>query len=379
MKRLTACLLILFMALCSAPASVLALTESDVAGKSDEELEAENWVTREGSARSKDATLWGLLSILTSTVWQGSGHFMSGDRENYWKLTIMQGASIALMASGLIAGSVTKDDKHVSALWRSLFHFGSVLYATGYLMDVLGTFKGNAIMLPDNHLDPFGQSIDFNIRWLPSDDFNLGLQLSYAYRNPRFWINPYLYANIAEAIDKKLEGYIGTDFGVALWYGERPYTYVAIALDTKYNYFESDAYSTLKFLPYIEFSLDFGSWFDHLANIRFVNRLGIGVQLYDFKYADVSTFSDLSTVLVLESELSINIVKDLNMAFIYRYRPDYMIGQLSSPKYAGKVLLPGAGIFSIDLTFNVSNGWMAAIDMNIGSSIDFWLGISKHF
>ena len=379
MKRLVIILIIVCFAACIAPASGFALTESDVAGKTDEELEAENWVTREGSARTKNATLWGLLSIVTSAVWQGSGHFMSGDRDNYWKLTVMQGVSIAMIASGLIAGSVTKDDKHVSALWRSLFHFGAALYATGYLMDVVGTFKGDTILMPDNHLDPFGQSIDFNIRWLPSDDFNLGLQLGYSYRNPRMWVNPYIYVNIAEAIDKKLEGYVGTDIGVALWYGELPYTYVAIALDSKLNHFESDAYSTLKFLPYIEFSLDLGTWFDHLANIRFVNRLGIGVQLYNFKYADVTPFSDLSTVLVLESELSANIVKDLNFAFIYRYRPDYVIGQVSNPKYAGNVLLPGVGIFSIDLTFNVSNGWMAAIDMNIGSSIDFWLGISKHF
>ena len=379
MRRVFACFILLIFGVSVAPMSAFCLTESDVSGKTDEELAAEDWVTREGSARSKDATLWGLLSIVTSAVWQGSGHFMSGDRENYWKLTIMQGVSVAMIASGLIAGSVTRDDKHVSALWRSLFHFGAALYTAGYLMDVVGTFKGDAIVLPDNHLDPFGQSMDFNIRWLPSDDFNLGLQLGYVYRNPRLWVNPYLFVNIAEAVDKKLEGNVGADIGVALWYGELPYTYIAVGMDSKFDYFARDAYGTLKFLPYLEFSLDFGSWFDHLEHIRFVNRLGLGVQLFHFKYADVSSFSDLSTVLVLESELSLNVVKDLNLAFIYRYRPDYVVGQLSSPRYFGNVLLPGVGIFSIQLTFNVSSGWIAKIDMNIGSAIDFWIGITKHF
>ena len=90
MKRLVIILIIVCFAACIAPASGFALTESDVAGKTDEELEAENWVTREGSARTKNATLWGLLSIVTSAVWQGSGHFMSGDRENYWKLTVRE-------------------------------------------------------------------------------------------------------------------------------------------------------------------------------------------------------------------------------------------------------------------------------------------------
>ena len=168
MRRVFACFILLIFGVIVAPMSAFCLTESDVSGKTDEELAAEDWVTREGSARSKDATLWGLLSIVTSAVWQGSGHFMSGDRENYWKLTIMQGVSVAMIASGLIAGSVTRDDKHVSALWRSLFHFGAALYTAGYLMDVVGTFKGDAIVLPDNHLDPFGQSMDFNIRWLPT-------------------------------------------------------------------------------------------------------------------------------------------------------------------------------------------------------------------
>ena len=136
----------------------------------------------------------------------------------------------------------------------------------------------------------------------------------------------------------------------------------------------------IKFNPYLEFSLDLGSWFEHLENFRYINRLGVGASFYDFEYAPKSGFKDYDANLVLESALSINPMHDLNFTFTYRYRSDYYIGQLSAPsRIYQTVPVPGVGIFSLDFNFNISNGWLVDFEANFGSTIDLWFGFAKNF
>ena len=151
-------------------------------------------------------------------------------------------------------------------------------------------------------------------------------------------------------------------------------------MDGKFDHEIDDEFKTVKILPYVEFSLDLGSWFEHLAELRFVNRLGIGVSMYDFKYSTVPIYEDPDTMLMLESEISLNVVKHLNIDLIYRYRPDYSVGPVSAPsRLFNTVPVPGVGIFSVDLSFNLSHNWRAAFEANFGQNVDFWLGINKVF
>lgn len=352
-----------------------ALTSSEVEDKSDEALKAENWETRDVKANSGTVKC-GLWAILVSTVWRGYGHYCIDDDSSHYKLLIMEGASLGMIASSFLLGALSKDDKATSGLWKSLFHYGVTLFVASYLIDIIGTFKGDTFNFAENHIDPFGHSVDMQLRWIPSNDFNLGLQLGYHYRHPRFWVNPYGYVDIISLSQYSL----GVDWGVALWYAERKHTYVAIAMDSKYEDHFDDDYRLLKLLPYIEFSLDLGTWFDHLAEFRFINRLGIGVSLYDFKFGKSSPFRDHDTLLVLESGLNLNVIKDFNVAVIYRYRSDYVVGQLSAPsRIFETVPIPGVGVFSLNLNFKISRGWYANVDANFGSSVDFWLGAMKQF
>ncbi|MBR4985610.1 MAG: hypothetical protein IKY83_07720 [Proteobacteria bacterium] len=380
--RYIAALLVAFTIL-SIPDRADALTPAEVNGKSDEELALENWEMREVNANASTVKC-GLLSILVSTVWRGYGHYCIGDQKSHYKLLAMEGTSLAMIATSLLMGSLSHDAKSLSAIWKSFFHYGTTLFISSYIMDVLGAFKGNSFNLATNHLDPYGHTIDLDLRWMPSQKFNLGIQLAYTYRNPRFWINPYGYLDVINLSEYEL----GADFGVALWYGEKTYTYIALALDAKSeSHIEIDSndhytttYNTLRFLPYIEFSLDLGSWFDHLANMRFINRLGVGVSLYDFKDAPGKPFTDYHTLLVLETALNLNVIKDLNIAFTYRYRPDFSVGQLSAPSRLFQTIpVPGVGIFSLDLNFRITGTWFASVEANFGGNIDFWLGVSKSF
>ena len=356
------------------PKSAWAFDISEVDGKTDEELAEENWETREVTVGSS-AMKCGLLSILLSTVWRGYGHYCIGDNESNKKFLIIEGVSLGMIASALLIGSLSKDDKSLSALWKTLFHFGTTAFIGSYFADVLGTFKGDSFNLAENHIDPYGNSIDFKLLWLPSSDFNLGVQLEYTYRNPRLWINPYGYIKATTQSDYDL----GVDTGFAVWYAEHQRTYVAIAIDAMFHHQLSDDYMMIKLIPYIELSLDMGSWFEHLANLRFINRIGVGTSLYSFADSK-QPFSDTDTYLVLESGLNLNVVHDFNIGLIYRYRNDYVIGMISPPdRVRQTVPLPGVGIFSLDFNFNLSNNWQVAIEANFGKSVDFWIGIHKHW
>ena len=369
--KIAACALCAFLA--SSPAHAISL--HDIDGKTDAQLAQENWETRQIKANSSTVKC-GFWSILLSTVWRGYGHYCIGDDSSHYKLLAMEGASVLMMASAAIIGSLSHDDSALSPVWKSLFHFGTTLFVSSYIFDVFGTFKGDSFTLDANHLNPYGHALDVEMRWLPSQNFNLGIQLGYAYRTPRFWINPHGYLDVT-GFD---EYSIGLDVGVAAWYAERTHTYVAVAVDAKFEDNLSDSYRTLKVLPYIEFSLDLGTWFDHLAEFRFVNRLGIGVNLYDFEISGLTPFSDNDLLLVLETSISMNLIKELNLAVTYRYRPEFTVGQISAPsRIFDTVPVPGVGIFSVDLNFAISNGWFASVAANFGSSIDFWLGASKSF
>ena len=365
----------LSLALLGAPVHADALTLNEVDNKSDEELAAENWETRDVKASSGTARC-GFLAILVSTVWRGYGHYCIGDNSSHYKLLGMEGASLGMLSMSMLIGSLTHDDSSMSAVWKSLFHFGTTLFIGSYLFDVFGAFKGDSFNLDPNHIDPYGHSIDLMMRWMPSADFNLGLQLAYIYRNERFWVKPYGYLDVTDLADYSF----GLDTGVAVWYGAHTHTYVAVAVDGKFDHEIDDEFKTVKILPYVEFSLDLGSWFEHLAELRFVNRLGIGVSMYDFKYSTVPIYEDPDTMLMLESEISLNVVKHLNIDLIYRYRPDYSVGPVSAPsRLFNTVPVPGVGIFSVDLSFNLSHNWRAAFEANFGQNVDFWLGINKVF
>lgn len=366
------CLAIL---LCLFPTLAFALSLDEVENKTDEELAEGQWEFRQVNA-NMSSNKCGFLSILISTVWRGYGHYCIDDQSSHYKLLGMEGASLGMMASSMLIGSLSNDDKALSGIWKSLFHYGVTLFIASYFIDVFGTFKGNSFLLSENTFDPYGNTVQMSLRWLPSSDMNFGLQLGYAFRNERFWAEAHGHLNLSDLSDY----FVGADLGVALWYGEHSHTYIALAADLKYHNHGENDYTTYKMNPYIEFSLDLGSWFDHLANLRYINRLGLGVSFYDFKYADNSILENYNTNLVLESSLSLNPMKDLNVALTYRYRSDYYIGMLNAPSWLyHTVPVPGFGIFSLDVLFNISNGWLVSFEANFGSTIDLWFGMAKNF
>ena len=92
-----------------APCDALALSPDDVENKSDEELASENWETREVRV-SSGTVKCGLLAILISTVWRGYGHYCIDDASSHYKLLGMEGASLGMMATSFLIGSLSKDD-----------------------------------------------------------------------------------------------------------------------------------------------------------------------------------------------------------------------------------------------------------------------------
>ena len=124
------------------PTAAHAVTLDEVEGKTDEELAEGQWEVRRVNA-NKSSNKCGFLSILISTFWRGYGHYCIDDASSHYKLLGMEGASVAMLASSLIMGSVSKDDGVLSGTWKSLFHYGITLFiaiapSLGFLGTVIG-------------------------------------------------------------------------------------------------------------------------------------------------------------------------------------------------------------------------------------------------
>ena len=385
---LAVCLLIATPAMAEEPVeqttsvSAKEWSKEEVLSKTDEELAENGWETR-ANGDMNGSVKDGLLAILVSPFWRGFGHWRTGDDNSHYKLLAMEGVSALMIGSAFLIGALSDDSKYLSPLWKTLFHLGITLYAASYLFDLIGTFKGHAQPINANQTDPYGLSMDLKFRYELANQFNLGAQIGLTYRNERFWANPYAYLGIdrshnSASIIELNNWNAGVDMGVALWKDELPRTYLALAIDAKFQQFRADQYFLIKLIPYIEFSLDLGSWFEHLANIRFINRVGAGVELYQFN--DLAAFTEHETLLILETELNLNLFKDFNFSVIYRQRPDFAIGTVTAPyKVANTLPVPGVGIFSFDLNFRVTESWQLEVDFNVGHAMDLWFSIMHVF
>ena len=358
------------------PAKSYAVTEEEIADKNDEQLESEGWETIQKST-FRASIKCGLWSILVSTVWRGWGHRCANDHDSHKKFLIIEAASVAMIATALTISSLSRDDKYLSPLWKTLFHLGTSMFTASYLFDVAGTFKGSETKLARNHLNPHGFGTELALRWTPASTLNLGMQLDLYFRAKRFWVNPSAYIDVVDSSNWNTQ----IDTGVAVWIAENPGTYLAIAVQAKFDSFTKDKYYTLTSIPYIEFSLDLGTLFPHLENIRYVNRLGFGVEFFQFAHANnKNKFADSSTILVLESEISANLFKDLNLRLISRQRPDLLLGPISAPTlWFNTIPVPGVGLFGVHLNFNIRNNWFAGLQLNFGTNADFWISLAKHF
>ncbi len=345
---------------------------------SDEELREQGWDFRPQD-RAPGSVGCGLWAILVSTVWHGWGHRCARDDSSHVRLLIAEGVALGLLASAATIAILSNDADTLNPVWSSLFHSGLVLFAATYALDLIGTFKGGARSLAPNqrHIDGIKPSL--HIRWVPNDSFDLTalLGLEVEIRSGRLWITPKGLLDITSLNYWS----VGGDLGYKLWQGKARATYFALATESRYEDFGGLGFQVLNVLPYVELSFDASVLLPHLENIHFINRIGYGFEFYGWDALGTDhTFKDTTSILVLETELSMNLLDDFNIAINYRQRPDLLVGPLRrAGRLWGAIPTPGIGIFGVNLDFRTAQGWSAAFEVNLGTLVEFWLSFGRAF
>ncbi len=368
-------LIVVFLVTACHVSTAHALDPDEIGDKSDEKLREEGWQTIEGEY-TQGSLSCGLWAIAVSTVWRGWGHRCSRDDSSHYVLLTMEGISLGLIATALTISSLTRDDDSVSPVWKSMLHIGTSLFVASYVFDLVGTFKGSLRPFSENTRFRDGFGLSFKFHWLPSTTLDIGLVLGINYRHPRFWVN----ADAEVSLREEIPWQAGIDTGAVLWRGENRGTHFDLGIISRFSDMRPDSYQMLTVIPYVAFSLDLGSLMPHLRHVQFINRLGVGTDLLRIKGISDDGFHHETTILLLESEFNLNIFENLNFAMIYRHRPDQRIGPFQSPyRLFNTIPVDGIGIFSFAFDFRLTPRWFTNLEVNIGSSIDFWLSITTQF
>ena len=346
---------------------------------SPEELEEEGWEVR-GQNRAPGSVGCGLWSILISSVYHGWGHRCAQDPDSHVDLLIMEGIGVGAMALAIGISVASSDANELNPVWSSLYYAGGVAFVTSYLLDVFGTFKGSTRSLPPNTRRIQGVTPRVQVRLVSEDPFDINILtgISVPIRFDPFWIEP----SAAMATSTERYWLLGGDTGFIFLSGDSsPENYLAIAAQGKFEAFTDMGFSVATAVPYLEGSIDVGYFLPHLSNVTFVNRLGYGYEFYHWEGLEHEDyFKDTTSLFVLESEISMNILENINFALIYRKRPDLLIGGLSrAGKFFDFIPHAGLGILGINLDFATETGWKAEIEANMGTLIEVWVGFGRHF
>jgi len=375
--------LIVVFVTCLSLAPVLALSAAaqdasrETWEKTDEELDAEGWEVR-GSDRAPGSVGCGLWAIPVSLVWGGWGHRCAGDDDSHFKLLALEGVAIRLIATAATIAIVSNDADSLNPVWSALFYSGSVLYVSGYIFDLLGTFKGSSRALYENHQGENGFEPRVVMRWVPTDSFDLkiiaGLKLPLVYE--RFWLEP---SGLVDTTDLAY-WQVRADTGFKLFASGRANS-VAIAAESRYESFDGLGFKVLTLIPYIETSVDVGEALAHLRGLFFVNRIGYGFEFYDWAAVESDgLFKDRSSLFILESGLSMNVLETVNFELSYQHRPDLLVGGLDrAGTFLDLIPTPGVGIVGFKLDFETSDAWSFELDSYLGTVVEFWLGFGRKF
>lgn len=346
--------------------------------KTDEELAAEGWEVR-GADRTPGSVGCGLAAVVVSLVWRGWGHRCARDEESHIDLLLIEAVAVGLLGAAVTIAVLSNDADTLNPLWSGMYFSGVVLFSASYFFDLLGTFKGSARALYPNLRGTDGITPRVLMRLAFDDPFGLnvigGIELPMQYSF--FWARP-------EALFE-LERFafwrVGSDVGFRVWQGEASATYLGLGNQTRFESFREAGFDVLTTVPYVEFSLDVGDILPHLGQLFFVNRIGYGFEFYAWEGIETDDpFKDISSLFVLESELSMNFLENFNFTLSYRVRPDLLVGGLGrATRIFDAIPTPGVGIVGFDLSFLQENGLDINVEINLGTLAEVWIGAGKQF
>lgn len=389
-------LCVLTLALCTSTAMAQNLNPDDLYERDDElhdntTLIERGWYVEDrgqpGSILAGSAAL--LAGILPSTIafaltdtdtpqplrtmffwpaaFPGLGHWLARKQETsdeFWTLVITEAIGVGAIGVGALVWFVSNDQDTLNPVWNTLIYGGSTLLASSYVFDVIGAFKGESRDLDINSRLRDGFVLSGLFRAASEQDavgvrVLGGAQLAYRDHNLVWTELRALFG------DQYYHVAANATFNLFSW--SREGNYLGLGAEGRWERFEEQQYQVGVVVPFVELSVDIGSLLPHLAQLHLVNRIGYGFEFYDYFDLETDEIADnVTSLFVLESELSVNIIEELNVAALYRRRPDLLIGGLGQD---------GLGIIGLRILAHPQPFIDVEVEVNTGTSVEFWVKV----
>ena len=305
-------------------------------------LERAGWQTSGLEFRPGNAT-WGLVALTGGFLVHGAGHQGVGEVATARRLLAGQAVAAGLMGVGLVLRAVSPGADGTQALGGAALAAGGGMYVAGWLADVVGTFKGTAVPLPDNALDLRGVALEVFYTSLFAQNLSLTsvgvarvrVELDRVSLVPEVQFGPSasywrygtdVAARFAlppsrhELVSRRQGGALAA-LGRSHW---GPW------LQVHEDHHQADGWGQDVVAGGLELSFDLGRIDTNLHGLVWDLRVGVG-GLWTFLEQEGNRRlrgRNGRAFIPVETAVSMNVSRGLNVALGYRHRPDHLAGGL---------------------------------------------------
>lgn len=293
----------------------------------DEQLRASGWEFRDQSFR-RGSPLAGFTALTAGIPFHGVGHLMVGDSDAMFRLLISEVVALGTTGIGTLMRNAATRRNGVWATGAALQVTGLSVFAAGWLVDVVGSFKGTTVPLPTNTIDFKGLAADVHYTVLFSDEVDvssvgvIGLQ----WGNERVFIRPEFSFGPA---DGYYRARMFVEYRHPLKLGDN--TYMTVWAEAGEELVTSQGWGREILLGGIGLSVDMGDILEHTRGLVWKLRVGSGVQSFHYASQNHRLFlrRNIRVMLPVETSMAMNLNRGLNVEIGYRHRPDELVGALS--------------------------------------------------
>jgi len=226
------------------------------------------------------------LSILPGILVHGSGHYFTGNKDTGLDLLILEGVSLGVGVSSLVAFAYLGAAAPFCPVLIPLMIFGAVTFVSSWLFDILGT-AGVSGSLKEGF--PYIRSLfelSFGYQQDYQSPYNSFLEGRYQFAKGRNYFD-LTYVHEAESRYQNIQLIYGYNLlAKELW---------NLHLIPRIRYEQShEQFSITKADLSVRVDLNLGRFWKTLNNIYFVNSLGYGYQWFHFNGKGFNPFKDFS-------------------------------------------------------------------------------------
>ena len=357
-------ILVLLAVAASAPIAAAQTRSEELGEMSDEELQADEWEFLD-EGQSTGSLVGGLLALTFGSVAHGVGHFYTGDTRTFRILMIAEAVSVVMIAGSVLVESLTHSDGDLAPLYEPLMPLGASVFVTTWLLDIIGTFKENALTFTEVRRP--GTQLGLAVSYEYSSLRNLPLQHALFARLELDLWPFYLYPHGTIGLDDDFRHYGGVT-GLRIGIGRRPRSFVYLQGEASRYLFDTLGFSYWSILATLGLSFDFGEIFPHLDGLIFKNELGAGTQRHIFDF-DPDAPVTATNFLVVKTSLAVNPLGGFFAEFGYLERPDTLVGNISQ----------SIGSFFATLSYALTDRLTLFVDGRLGNGFQTCSGAQYTF